>query len=374
MKKIYLYGLFVVLVASIITYLLAAQLGEATIRVELYPKNISIYPFEQANVTVFVYSSKPLNDVFVTLEKENSSLIGILFPTIKGSANTSLIISLNKSSIIKAIPDSVYLHNAKRITDSITINVLKPNMSFFQLPEYRKLEVINLNSKGMRMISYFTSFPLSSFWPYINFSHIENAKTIDNKSFANIYIQTTLTTKQVADFLSFLYKKNYSKFGQIYFFNSTNSTVCILPKQGFVRIIAAEEKDCKNFVNLSSSKSIVNDLNLSILNISSPYIGEIISSDGTKAKGFSYQYGYYFVVKYPNKINCSYPFYFENISFCVNTMLQTLGNYQFKIINITRNDYGFYFLNFNASIEPQIQDFAFRNLIKLTNTTTPHFP
>jgi hypothetical protein len=373
MKKIYIYISLTILFVVCVAFILFGYFEKASVEVRLYPRNISIYPFEQANITIVVSSSKPIKDLFVTLEKENSSLAGILFPIVKDSTNTSLLLSLNRSSIIKAIPDSIYLYDIKRVTDSIFVNVLQPNMSFFQLPEYKKLEVINLNSKGMRMISYFTSFPLSYFWPYINFSHIENARTINDKSFANIYVQSTLTTKQIADFFSFLYKKNYSKFNQVYFFNFTNSTICILPKQGFTRIIVAQEEDCKNFVDLPSTKSLNNTLNLTTLNITSPYIGEIIDSDGTQAKGFSYQYGYYFVVRYPNKINCSYPFYFENKSFCINSALQSFGNYQFKIINITYENFGFYFFNFNVSVENQIQQFAFSNLLKLTNTT-PHFP
>ena len=372
MKKIYLI-FFLVFLLFIASFYFIKLNEEVIIKVKLYPKNITIYPFEEANLSVYVNTSKPINYLIVTLEEKNSSLASILFPSVKNSANTSILLSLNESTTIKAIPDSVYLHNAKRISDFAFVEILKPNMSFFQLPKYKKLEVINLNSKGMRAIYYLIRLPISTLWPYINFSHIENAETYQNKSFTNIYIQSTLSTKQIADFLSFVYKTNYSKIGSLYFFNSTNSSICVTPKQGFTRIIITQNDDCRNFVNISSSKPLVNNLNLSILNITSPYIGEITNSNGLQAKGFSYQYGYYFIVKYPNKINCTYPFYFENKNFCINTMLQSASGYQYKILNITHENFGFYFLNFNVSVENQIQQFAFTNLIKLT-TTTPQFP
>jgi len=369
MKKVYTYVFFLILVVLVGIYLYFSLNEVTTIEVKLYPKNISIYPFEQVNITVYVNSSKPIKDLIVTLENENSSAASILFPNIKNFANTSLLLSLNKSTEIRAIPDSVYLYNVKRVGDSARIIILQPNMSFFQLPEYKKLEVMNFNSKGMRAISYFTSFPLSIFWSYINFTHIENAITNQNKSFTNIYIQATLSPKQIADFFAFVYKKNYSKIDNLYFFDLSNSTICVLPKEGFTRIIVAERENCKNFVNIPSTTKLKSNLNLSKLNITSPYIGEILNSEGMRAKGFSYQYGYYFIVRYPKLVNCSYPFKFENKSFCINSILQTANGYQFKVINITYENLGFYFLNFNSSIENQIQQFAFSKLSEINGTT-----
>ncbi|MGC9132515.1 MAG: hypothetical protein ACP5HJ_02620 [Candidatus Micrarchaeia archaeon] len=370
-KKIILIS-FLTLILVVGLFLFLKTVEETKIYVKIFPSKNEVYPFERINISIEVESSRALKDVLVSLESKNSTIVSVLFPSIKQKSNSSVSFYLNETGEleIKAIPDSIYLYsNARRISDSIKIRVLEPNMSFYQIPEYKKFEILNLNKKGLRAMHYLTTNPIFLLWQYINFTHIENIykENETSPSFTNIYLQSFLTPKDFADFFSLRYGINYSKINDTYFFKTKNSSVCVLYKQGFTRIIESKDKNCLEYLNIPSNKPIQNVTlqNLSFVN-SSQYIGNIKTQD-YDCKGFSYRDGYYLVCKYKDYLNCTQPTIIANQSFCISSSLVNMQSYQFKIINVTSRNFGFYFFNFNSSVENEIINFAIEKIIQLTN-------
>lgn len=317
--------------------------------------NSQIFPFEKTNLTISVSTLHPKNDVVVSILVGNKSYV-VLFPKLIKNSSVSFPITLNSSATIRLIPDSLYLYpNIKKNVYYLDITVKKPNMSFYEVPEYKKITVTEVNSLGLQALGYLTSQPLSILKPYIFFYHTEEVLLPNNKTIRIGYIQTTLSPAEIANFYGYITKTQPIRIGQAFHIQLNSTELCVTYKNGFVKMIEGE--NCISYLNETQKRVNVTKENFA-LNITSPAIGEIFDTDGAYAKGFSYKYGYYFIWRYPKEILCNNSININGLELCAKSELRNVNNYQYKFINISSRNYGVTFFNFNASAESDIQQTA----------------